>query len=69
MLSLTVVRPRYWPPSGSSNRDGTRVERERIDPIEIGERNAPPIAEKPYKVIFEANLCIGTDECAAVSDD
>ena len=38
-----------------------------IDPAEIGERDAPPVDELPYKVIFEANRCIGTGKCAAVS--
>jgi len=42
---------------------------EPIDPEEIGERDAPPIPEKPYKVIFEANRCIGAGKCAEVSDN
>lgn len=29
----------------------------------------PPISEKPYRVIFEGNLCIGTGKCAEVSDN
>jgi ferredoxin len=40
-----------------------------IDPGEIGERDAPPVAEKPYKIIFEANRCIGAGKCAEVSDN
>lgn len=40
-----------------------------VDPMEIGESDAPSVAEKPYKVLFEANACIGTGECAAVSDN
>ncbi len=40
-----------------------------IDPSEIGEANAPPIEEKPYKIIFEANKCIGAGRCAEVSDN
>lgn len=46
-----------------SEQDG----REAIDPADIGEHDSPPVAEKPYKVIFEANRCIGTGKCAAVS--
>ena len=40
-----------------------------IDPAEIGERDAPPIDEKPYKVVFEANKCIGAGKCAQVADN
>jgi len=42
---------------------------EPVDPAEIGERDAPPIEEKPYKIIFEANKCIGAGRCAEVSDN
>ncbi|PSP87818.1 ferredoxin [Halobacteriales archaeon QS_4_69_34] len=42
---------------------------EPVDPSEIGERDAPPIEAKPYKVIFEANKCIGAGRCAEVSDN
>jgi len=42
---------------------------EPVDPSEIGERDAPPIDEKPYKIVFEANKCIGTGKCAEVSDN
>ncbi|WP_338729781.1 ferredoxin [Haladaptatus sp. DJG-WS-42] len=38
-----------------------------IDPSTIGEADAPPVAEKPYKIIFEANKCIGAGKCAEVS--
>jgi ferredoxin len=38
-----------------------------VDPSEIGERNAPPVGEAPYKLIFEANKCIGAGKCAEVS--
>lgn len=38
-----------------------------VDPGEIGETDPPPVDEKPYKVVFEANACIGTGECATVS--
>lgn len=37
------------------------------DPMGIGETDAPPVEEKPYKVLFEANRCIGTGQCAEVS--
>lgn len=40
-----------------------------IDPREIGSTDGPSIEEKPYKVIFEANRCIGTGHCAAASDN
>lgn len=43
--------------------------KESVDPGELGEVDAPPIEEKPYKVIFEANRCIAAGECAAVSDN
>ena len=29
----------------------------------------PPVEEKPYKVIFEGNKCIGAGRCAEVSDN
>ncbi|MFC6733607.1 MULTISPECIES: ferredoxin [unclassified Haladaptatus] len=38
-----------------------------IDPSTIGEADAPPVEEKPYKIIFEANKCIGAGKCAEVS--
>ncbi|MFB6164117.1 MAG: ferredoxin [Haloarculaceae archaeon] len=42
---------------------------EAVDPGELGEADAPPVADKPYKVVFEANRCFGAGECAAVSDN
>jgi len=42
---------------------------EPVDPTELGEQDAPPVTEKPYKVVFEANKCIGAGKCAAVSDN
>lgn len=42
---------------------------EPVDPAEIGEVDAPPVEEKPYKVVFEANACIGTGKCATVSSN
>ncbi|WP_436902710.1 ferredoxin [Halovenus halobia] len=40
---------------------------EPIDPADIGGDDGPPVAEKPYKIIFEANKCIGAGKCAEVS--
>ncbi|WP_181691639.1 ferredoxin [Natronomonas sp. LN261] len=40
---------------------------EPIDPSEIGEGDAPPVEEAPYKIIFEANKCIAAGKCAEVS--
>ncbi len=42
---------------------------EPVDPSAIGERDAPPVSEKPYKIIFEANKCIAAGKCAEVSDN
>jgi ferredoxin len=39
------------------------------DPAAVGEADAPPVAAAPYKVIFEANKCIGAGKCAAVSEN
>jgi ferredoxin len=44
-------------------------EDEPIDPSEIGEQDAPPVAEKPYKIVFEANKCFGAGKCAEVSEN
>jgi len=38
-----------------------------VDPSEMGGADAPPVEEKPYKIIFEANKCIGAGKCAEVS--
>ena len=40
---------------------------DHVDPSEFGEQDAPPIEEKPYKIIFEANKCFGAGKCAEVS--
>lgn len=37
------------------------------DPSEIGSTDGPPVEEKPYKLLFEANKCIGTGRCAEVA--
>jgi ferredoxin len=42
---------------------------EPIDPADIGGDDGPPVAEKPYKIIFEANKCIGAGKCAEVSEN
>jgi len=39
------------------------------DPADIGPSDGPPVAEKPYKILFEANRCIGAGRCAEVSDN
>ena len=38
-----------------------------VDPSDIGEADAPPVEEKPYKLVFEANKCFGAGKCAEVS--
>ncbi len=40
-----------------------------FDPNTVGSTDGPPIAEMPYKVLFEANRCIGTGHCAAAADN
>ena len=58
--------------TGGSEADGERdltADESPIDPMEVGEADAPPVEERPYKVLFEANACIGAGECAAVSEN
>ena len=38
-----------------------------VSPSDIG-GEGPPIEEKPYKIVFEANKCFGAGRCAEVSD-
>ena len=38
-----------------------------VDPSDIGEADAPPVEDAPYKIIFEANKCFGAGKCAEVS--
>jgi len=38
-----------------------------LQPSDVGEGDAPPIDAKPYKIIFEANLCFGAGKCASES--
>lgn len=40
-----------------------------FDPMSVGEVEAPPISEKPFKILFEANKCIGAGKCAEVSSN
>jgi len=37
------------------------------EPSDVGSADAPPVEEKPYKIIFEANKCFGAGKCAEVS--
>lgn len=39
-----------------------------LDPRAIGSPDGPPVEEKPYKLLFEANKCIGAGRCAEVAD-
>jgi ferredoxin len=40
-----------------------------VDPRDVGEADAPPVEDRPYKVVFEANKCIAAGKCAEVSDN
>ena len=41
---------------------------ERPTPSEFGPTDdAPPVEEKPYKIIFEASMCFGAGRCAEAS--
>lgn len=42
---------------------------EAVDPAAVGEADAPSVEAKPYKVLFEANKCIGAGKCASVSEN
>ena len=43
---------------------------ERLTPSEFGTTDdAPPVDEKPYKIVFEANKCFGAGRCAEASDN
>ncbi|KAB1187593.1 MULTISPECIES: ferredoxin [Haloferax] len=45
-------------------------ESDRPKPSDFGtDENAPPVEEKPYKIIFEANKCFGAGRCAEVADN
>ena len=39
-----------------------------IEPSAVG-GEGPPIEEKPYKIIYEANLCFGAGRCAEAADN
>lgn len=47
--------------------DGSRTD--GVDPRDLGPADPPPVDEKPYKIVFEANRCIGAGHCAAASDE
>ncbi|GAB7018609.1 ferredoxin [Halostagnicola bangensis] len=42
---------------------------EVMRPSDVGSADAPPVEEKPYKIIFEANKCFGAGKCAEVADN
>ncbi len=43
---------------------------ERPKPSEFGsDSDGPPIDEKPYKIIFEANKCFGAGRCAEATSN
>lgn len=42
---------------------------EKLDPRTIGSTDGPPIDEKPYKIVFEANKCIGAGRCAEAAEN
>ncbi|MFA9516460.1 ferredoxin [Halopenitus sp. H-Gu1] len=39
-----------------------------VRPSELG-GEGPPIEEKPYKIVFEANKCFGAGRCAEAADN
>jgi len=41
---------------------------EVVEPSELG-GDGPPIEEKPYKIVFEANKCFGAGRCAEATDN
>ena len=36
-------------------------------PSDVGSTDGPPVEEKPYKIVFEANRCFGAGKCAEAS--
>jgi ferredoxin len=41
-----------------------------LRPSDVGsDADAPSVEEKPYKIVFEANKCIGAGRCAEVADN
>ena len=50
--------------SDEANADGDDV----LRASDIG-GDGPPIEEKPYKIVFEANKCFGAGKCAEVGDN
>ncbi|UTF53624.1 ferredoxin [Natronosalvus rutilus] len=53
-------------PDETAETDGTDG---RPRPSDVGSSDGPPIEDKPYKIIFEANKCFGAGKCAEVSDN
>jgi ferredoxin len=47
---------------------GTPADGGDVSPSDIG-GEGPPISEKPYKIVFEANKCFGAGRCAEVADN
>jgi len=43
------------------------LDAELQDPSTFGDSDAPPIEEKPYKIIFDASACFGAGKCAEVA--
>ncbi|QHS18067.1 ferredoxin [Halopenitus persicus] len=39
-----------------------------VRPSDIG-GEGPPVEEKPYKIVFEANKCFGAGRCAEAADN
>lgn len=55
---------------GESGRGGEAIDESTggFDVSSVGS-DGPPVEEAPYKILFEANACIGTGKCAAASRD
>ena len=64
-MSEEPARPREDGAPG----DATGEDAPTLDPRDIGSVDAPPVDEQPYKLVFEANKCIGAGHCAAKSDN
>ena len=58
--------------SDEAETDGDKAETDGGDEVlrasDIG-GEGPPIEEKPYKIVFEANKCFGAGKCAEVADN
>lgn len=40
-----------------------------LAPSDVGPDDGPPLEDKPYKIIFEANSCFGAGKCAEHADN